>query len=231
MRVLVAEDDVLIREGLVEILEDEGYEVVEAGDGDTALALYSRHRPDFVCLDIMMPGLSGYDVCREIRKLDARVPLVFVSAKSEEIDKVLGLELGGDDFITKPFGVREVIARVRAVSRRCLEARTPAAADDSFRIGDLQVHPARLRATRAGQAIDLSLRDVEILRLFADNPGIVLDRETLFDRCWGAQHYPASRSLDQHISQLRKRIEVEPPNPRIIRTVHGAGYRYEPDAV
>ncbi len=229
MRVLVAEDDVLIREGLVEILADEGYEVVEAADGHEALQRYDARRPDFVCLDIMMPGLSGYDVCREIRKRDPRVPIVFISAKSEEIDKVLGLELGGDDFITKPFGVREVVARVRAVSRRCLEARA-ALPDESFRIGDLVVHPARLRATRGDRVIDLSLRDVRILRLFADNPGIVLDRDTLFDRCWGMQHYPASRSLDQHISQLRKRIEVEPRAPRIIRTVHGAGYRYEPEA-
>ena len=226
MRVLVAEDDAYIREGLVEILQDEGYETLEARDGHEALRVFERDDPDFVCLDIMMPGLSGYDVCRAIRKRDEGVPLIFISARSEEIDKVLGLELGGDDFITKPFGVKEVVARVRAVSRRTL-ARAPHA-NDTFALGDLQVFPAQLRARRGDHAIDLSLRDVKLLRTFADHPGVVLDRDTLFNLCWGVDHIPASRSLDQHISQLRKRIERKPSHPRIICTVHGAGYRYDP---
>ena len=226
MRVLVAEDDTYIREGLVEILQDEGYETVEARDGREALQLFERHDPDFVCLDIMMPGLSGYDVCREIRKRDEGVPLIFISARSQEIDKVLGLELGGDDFITKPFGVKEVIARVRAVSRRAL-ARAPRG-EDMFTIGDLKVFPGQLRARRGDHSVDLSLRDVKLLRTFADHPGVVLDRDTLFSRCWGVDHMPASRSLDQHISQLRKRIERRPAHPRIICTVHGVGYRYDP---
>jgi len=227
MRVLVAEDDTYIREGLVEILQDEGYETVEARDGHEALRRFGRDDPDFVCLDIMMPGLSGYDVCREIRKRDENVPLIFISAKTEEIDKVLGLELGGDDFITKPFGVKEVVARIRAVSRRSLAARIPNA-DDCFSIGDLQVYGAQLRARRGDHSIDLSLRDIRLLRTFADHPGVALDRDTLFNLCWGIDHMPASRSLDQHISQLRKRIERDPGQPRIIRTVHGVGYRYDP---
>ena len=227
MKVLVAEDDAYIREGLVEILQDEGYETVEAADGRQALQRYEQEQPDFVCLDIMMPGLSGYDVCREIRKRDEHVPLVFISARTEEIDKVLGLELGGDDFITKPFGVKEVVARIRAVSRRCLAART-SLAEESFTLDDLRVFPAQLRARRGDRVVDLSLRDVKILRAFADNPGVVLDRDTLFGRCWGLNYFPASRSLDQHISQLRKRIEADPKQPRIIRTVHGVGYRYDP---
>ena len=226
MKVLVAEDDAYIREGLVEILEGEGYETVQAADGDEALRLYHREEPDFVCLDIMMPGRSGFDVCREIRKHDEGLPLIFVSAKSEEIDKVLGLELGADDFITKPFGVKEVIARIRAVSRRCL-ARPTSRAGDDFTLGDLRVLPAQLRALRGDEVLDLSLRDVKLLRTFADNPGVVLDRDTLFNRCWGLNYLPSSRSLDQHISQLRKRIEVDPRQPRIIRTVHGVGYRYD----
>lgn len=227
MKVLVAEDDAYIREGLVEILEEEGYETVQAADGDEALRLFFREEPDFVCLDIMMPGRSGYDVCREIRKHDEGLPLIFVSAKSEEIDKVLGLELGADDFVTKPFGVKEVVARIRAVSRRCL-ARPSAKADEDFTIGDLKVLPSQLRAVRGDGVIDLSLRDVKLLRTLADNPGVVLDRDTLFNHCWGVNYLPSSRSLDQHVSQLRKRIEVDPRHPRIIRTVHGVGYRYDP---
>ena len=226
MKVLVAEDDAHIREGLVEILEDEGYETVQAADGEQALQLFRREDPDFVCLDIMMPGKSGYDVCREIRKHDENLPLIFISAKSAEIDKVLGLELGADDFITKPFGVKEVVARIRAVSRRCL-SRTAANMNQGFVIGDLTVHPAQLRALRGDQVIDLSLRDVKLLRTFADHPGVVLDRDTLFNHCWGVNYLPSSRSLDQHISQLRKRIERDPRHPAILCTVHGAGYRYD----
>ncbi len=229
MKVLVAEDDAYLREGLVEILEDEGYETVQAGDGDEALERYRADPPDFVCLDIMMPGRSGYDVCREIRRVDPHVPLVFISAKSEEVDKVVGLELGGDDFITKPFGVREVVARIRAVSRRCLASR-PARVGEAFTLGDLRVVPAELRAYRDGRRIDLSLRDVQILRLLFDRAGTVVDRDTLFNRCWGLNHVPNSRSLDQHVSQLRKRIEADPGRPRIIRTVHGAGYRFDPES-
>jgi len=226
MKVMVVEDDANIREGLVEILGDEGYRVVEAADGTTAVALFEREAPDFICLDIMMPGKSGYDVCREIRRRNATVPIVFISAKSEEIDKVLGLELGADDFIMKPFGVREVVARIRAVSRRCLAQHE--SVQSTFTLGDLEVHPNELRARRGDAAIDLSLRDVKLLALFAEHPGEVLDRDQLFNTGWGINHLPNSRTLDQHISQLRKRIERDPKLPRIIRTVHGVGYRYDP---
>ena len=226
MKVMVVEDDANIRAGLAEILCDEGYRVLEAADGKTAVALFEREAPDFVCLDIMMPGMSGYDVCREIRRRNATVPIVFISAKSEEIDKVLGLELGADDFIMKPFGVREVVARIRAVSRRCLDQHEPV--QSTFTLGDLEVHPNELRARRGDAAIDLSLRDVKLLALFAEHPGEVLDRDQLFNAGWGIDHLPNSRTLDQHISQLRKRIERDSKLPRIIRTVHGVGYRYDP---
>ncbi len=149
-----------------------------------------------------------------------------ISAKSEEIDKVLGLELGADDFIMKPFGVREVVARIRAVSRRCLAQHAPV--QSTFTLGDLEVHPNELRARRGDAAIDLSLRDVKLLALFAEHPGEVLDRDQLFNAGWGIDHLPNSRTLDQHISQLRKRIERDPKLPRVIRTVHGVGYRYDP---
>ena len=227
MKVLVAEDDEHTRNGLVEILEAEGYETVAARDGKEAVELFTRERPDFVCLDIMMPGASGYDVCKQIRAVDDTVPLVFISAKSEVIDKVLGLELGADDFIVKPFGVKEVVARIRAITRRCLATKRDPGPPAAFRLGDLEVHPAELRARRGDATIDLSLREVKLLELFEKNKGTVLDRTTIFNACWGVNYLPNSRTLDQHISKLRKRIEVDPKNPKIIRTVHGAGYRYE----
>jgi len=227
MRVLIAEDDDNIREGLREILEDEGYHTITARDGVETLDLFERESPDFVCLDIMMPGKDGYEVCRAIRKRNETVPIIFISAKSEEIDRVLGLELGADDFIMKPFGVREVVARIRAVTRRCM-ARGPANGSQSpFLFGDVTVYPAELRARRGGEAIDLSLRDIAILRLLQEHKGEVVSRDAFFDACWGLDFVPNSRTLDQHISQLRKRLEADPKHPRLIRTVHGAGYRYE----
>ncbi|MBX3730186.1 MAG: response regulator transcription factor [Candidatus Sumerlaeia bacterium] len=229
MKVLIAEDDPHILEGLAEILRREGYEPLPARDGDVALALYRREQPDFVCLDIMMPGKSGYAVCREIRRSSPNVPIIFISAKGQEIDKVVAFEMGADDFITKPFGVREVVARIRAVTRRCLANKPP---EDhlhlaSFRMGDLEVIPAQLRARREDVSIDLSLRDVRILGLLHRERGKVLDRAAIFRHAWGLDHIPNSRTLDQHISQLRKRIERDPRSPCIIRTVHGVGYRYD----
>ena len=227
MKILVVEDDSRTRKGLVEILANEGYDTCAAANGKEALAAFAEQKPDAVCLDIMMPDLSGYDVCREIRKTNGTVPILFISAKSEEVDKVLGLELGADDYISKPFGVKEVVARIRAVTRRCLAARTPAASPASFAMADLKVVPAELRVYRGKKAIEVSVRDMRILQLLYENRGRVLDRNTIFDACWGMNYMPNSRSLDQHISQLRKRIEINPAKPRIILTVHSAGYRYD----
>ena len=226
MKVLLAEDDELTRLGLAEVLAAEGYQVTQAADGVTALELIQASPPDFVCLDIMMPGRSGYDVCRAIRSSHPDIPIIFISAKSEEIDKVVGFELGADDFIVKPFGVREVVARIRAVTRRCHVARG-VDPSKSFVMNDLEIFPAELRAVRGERTIELSLRDVQILELLYRNAGRVLDRNTIFNHSWGEDYFPNSRTLDQHISQLRKRIEVDPKSPGIIRTVHGAGYRYE----
>ena len=227
MKVLVAEDDKLTREGLTDILEAEGYQVVCASNGAEALELFDTEKPDFVCLDIMMPEASGYDVCRSIRAKDASIPLIFISAKSEEIDKVLGLELGADDFIVKPFGVKEVIARIRAVTRRCLAKKADARSAGSFHMYDLEIFPAKLRALRLDTQIELSLREVRLLTYFHDNPGRVLDRNMIFNHCWGQNYLPSSRTLDQHISKLRKRIELDPKSPEIVQTVHGVGYRYD----
>jgi DNA-binding response OmpR family regulator len=226
MKVLVAEDDKNIREGLGAILAGEGYQVVAAGDGREALARFRQEAPHFVLLDIMMPGLNGYDVCRQLRAQSSDVPVIFISAKSEEIDRVLGLELGADDFIVKPFGVKEVIARIRAVTRRCLRA-TGRLHEPPFLMGDLEVIPAELRARRGDRTIDLSLREVGILRLLFEHRGRVVDRDTFFNRLWGVDHVPESRTLDQQIAKLRKRIELDPQRPRLISTVHGAGYRHD----
>jgi Ca-activated chloride channel family protein len=205
---------------------------LSASDGKDALALFAKEQPDFVCLDIMMPGMNGYDVCRALRRSTPAVPIIFISAKSEEIDRVIGLELGADDFIVKPFGVKEVIARIRAVTRRCLAARAQSQGDGVgrtavFALGDLTVFPAELRARRGGVTIELNVRDLKLLALFAKNKGNVLDRGTLYNHGWGYDFVPNSRTLDQYVSQLRKRIERDPQNPAIIKTVHGVGYRYD----
>jgi len=226
MKVLVAEDDRLTREGLVEILETEGYHVIAAVDGSDAIRRFQEERPDFVCLDIMMPGRSGYEACRAIRTVSADVPIIFISAKAEEFDRLVGFELGADDFIVKPFSLREVVARVRAVARRCC-ARQPDAPVE-FEMGELKVIPVELRARRGDDVIELSPRDVRILQLLHDHAGQALDRNTIFRHGWGEDYFPNSRTLDQHVSQLRKRVESDPKNPVLIQTVHGVGYRYDP---
>ena len=227
MKILVVEDDPLTREGLAELLKREGYRVEQACDGADGLAKYRTLNPDLVCLDVMMPNMSGYDLCREIRKTNPRVPIAFLTAKAEEIDTVVGLELGADDYIAKPFGKQEVLARIRAMLRRASLAARPEAESYRFVMADLKIVPDELRAYRDGQVLDLSPRDIAILDYLFHHRGMVVDRDTLFDAAWGANYLPNSRSLDQHISQLRKRIEKDPKNPEIIRTVHGAGYRFE----
>ena len=227
MTILIAEDDPLTRRGLVEVFTNEGWKTITAADGDEALNAFRQAQPDAVCLDIMMPKRNGYDVCREIRKIDPLVPLLFLSAKSEEIDTVLGLELGADDFIVKPFGIQALLARVRAVTRRCYQRNNQTDKAAEFLMDDLKIIPIELRAWRGETSIDLSLRDLKILTMLHRERGKAVTRDQLFDECWGLDYFPSSRSLDQHISQLRKRIELDPAKPNIIRTVHGVGYRFE----
>ncbi len=227
MRVLVVEDDIHTRLGLIDILETEGYTVFSADNGQDALDVFEKESPQVVCLDIMMPNMNGYDVCREIRKENIETAILFISAKSEEVDKVLGLELGADDFIVKPFGVKEVIARIRAVTRRYLAGQKKADVLAPFEMGDLKVVPSELRVFRGDTSIEISLKDVKILELLYKNKGKILSRDTIFDNCWGMDYLPNSRTLDQHVSQLRKKIEKDPKNPKIIHTIHGVGYRYE----
>lgn len=227
MKILIAEDDEHTREALREVLSMEGYEVVTASDGLQAVDFFRATKPDFVCLDVMMPGQNGYEACKQIRRHDEQVPILFLTAKAEEIDAVLGLELGADDYMTKPFGVKEIIARIRAITRRTAARSAKKSGEDEFMMDDLRIVPAELRAYRGTTDLQLSPRDLKVLRLLHEKRGKVVDRNQLADEVWGIDYFPESRALDQHISQLRKRIERDPANPRIIRTVHGAGYRFE----
>lgn len=228
MKVLIAEDDFNIRMGLVDLLDEEGYQCIQAANGEEAYTLFVTQQPQLILLDIMMPLLDGYSVCRKIRELNSQVPVVFITAKSEEIDQVLGLELGADDYIKKPFGTQEVIARINAVLRRCNRTSgNKPRPNDAFKMGDLTVFPQQLRAERGSSLIELSLRDVKILQLLCRETGKVVDRDLLFNECWGRDYLPSSRTLDQHISKLRKLIERDPRHPKIIKTAHGVGYRYD----
>lgn len=231
-KILIAEDDPNTRAALAEVLRSDGHTVTEACDGLHAKSLFDKTPPDLACLDVMMPGISGYDLCRHIRKTHARLPVLFITAKAEEIDKVVGLELGADDYIVKPFGAKEVLARIRAVARRCIvqadEVHTPVLPQGNFTMNGLDVIPKQLRAKRDCEVIELTPRELRILQLLSSKPGEVISRHELFRVAWEENHVPNSRTLDQTISQLRKRIESDPKNPTIIQTVYGAGYRFEP---
>ncbi len=233
LEILIAEDDPNTRAALAEVIRSDGHRVTEAKDGRHAKSLFEQQSFDLACLDVMMPGMSGYDLCRHLRVAKPRMPILFITAKAEEIDKVVGLELGADDYIVKPFGTREVLARIRAVARRCLRETEEAAVDSQisqadFRMDDLEILPRRLKARRGEEVIDLSARELRILQLLASRAGEVIERNDLFRFAWQESHLPNSRTLDQTISQLRKRIESDPRHPRIVQTVYGVGYRYDP---
>jgi two-component system, OmpR family, alkaline phosphatase synthesis response regulator PhoP len=228
MKILIAEDDPLTREALVACLEGEGFAVIAASNGADALEAWKRESPDLVCLDIMMPGMDGYEVCRRIRATDARIPVVFLSAKNEEIDIVVGLELGADDFVRKPFGRHELLARLRSALRRSsgADAAPGPRPRESFSMGPITVYPKELRAEREGEMIELTPREVSILALLHERRGEAVDRDTLLDRCWGIDYFPESRTLDQHIAKLRKKLGDDPAEPRVLETVRGVGYRF-----
>lgn len=223
MTILLAEDDAVTRDAVAELLEGEGHQVHVAKDGREALALWSAHRPGLVLLDIMMPHASGYEVCRTIRREDRRTPVMFLSAKSEEVDVVLGLELGADDFLRKPFGKHELLARVRAILRRHEE---PHDGGEVLSFGDWSVFPKRLVARRGDREVELTVREVKLIALLAKRRGEVVTRDELLNECWGLEYYPESRTLDQHVLNLRKKIEADPSRPLLIETVRGAGYRF-----
>ena len=224
-RILVVEDDPSILIGLVDLLEGEGFAVVQAADGPSALARYAEAKPDLVLLDVMIPGASGYDVCREIRRADPVTPVVMLTAKGEELDKVVGLELGADDYVVKPFGVNELLARVRAALRRA-RAKPGAREERPIEFGDVRVDPRTLKGSKADRQFDVTPREMKLLRLFASREGEALDRFTILDEVWGVRYEGTTRTLDQHVAGLRKKIEEDPAHPRHITTVHGVGYRF-----
>ncbi len=228
LRILVAEDDAHIREGLETTLASEGYLVEAVADGETALAAWRRSPPDLLILDIMIPGRNGYEVCRAVRAADVHVPIIMLSAKSEEIDKVLGLQLGADDYVTKPFGIHELLARVVAALRRAdvEPAPTPAGnAEADFMVGPVKVDVRRYRLVLDEAEDNISDRERRLLRCFHDHPGEVLSRDHLLNAVWGIDYFGTTRTLDQHIAQLRKKLVGLGADAGLIQTVHGVGYR------
>lgn len=222
--ILVADDDAHLRAGLVDLLTLEGYACLGEADGDAALATFRRTRPSLCLLDVVMPGLDGLALCRTIRKEDVHVPILLLSARGAEMDRVIGLEIGADDYIAKPFSAREVLARIKAALRR---AQLTVPVDPRVTMGDLVLDTPGLRAHRGDIRIDLTKRELSILLLLHARVGKAVSRNELFDLAWGRGFMPNSRALDQYISALRRKIEVDPARPRIIQTVHGVGYRYD----
>ena len=230
-KILIAEDDPNIRQGLVATLESDGYGVVAAADGAQALRMFPQEKFELVLLDIMMPKASGYDVCRELRARGSRVPVLFLTAKGEEIDKVVGLKLGADDYVTKPFGVHELLARVEALLRRTRARETPEAGGAElapvFSLGAAKVDRRRFTATAAGRVSPLTARELKLAEVFAAHPGEVLTRDALLNAVWGIEYFGTTRTLDQHVAQLRRKIESGAAGECAIVTVHGVGYRYD----
>ena len=224
-KILVIEDDKSILTGLADLLEAEGYAVCTAEDGEEALRVYERERPTLILLDIMIPEISGYDVCREIRKKDDVTPILMLTAKGQEVEKVVGLEMGADDYIVKPFGVSELLARIRAHLRRS-RVKPPKKDTSLIAFGDVVIDPKTHSGKKGKETFSLSARELALLRFFVGRDGEVVERFTLLDEIWGIRYQGTTRTLDQHIAKLRQKIEDEPANPRFIQTVHGVGYRF-----
>ncbi len=231
-RVLVVEDDRTLLEVLRYNLSNEGYEVIVATDGAEALELARAQKPDLIILDIMLPKLDGFDVCRILRS-ETNIPIVMLTAKTEEVDRVVGLELGADDYIIKPFSMRELLARAKAVVRRSTlareEAESPAVepASGLVTIGELQIDIDRRRVYLAGVDLEVSPKEFELLHYLIANRGRVFDREHLLERVWGYNYVGDPRTVDVHVRWLRQKIEADPSHPRHLVTVRGVGYKYE----
>ncbi len=228
--VLVIEDEESFIEALVVGLKREGFLVTVARDGIEGLAMFDRVRPDLVLLDIWLPHKSGIDVCRELR-LRTRVPIIMVTAKSSEIDTVVGLEVGADDYVTKPYRLRELVARMRAVLRRSPSADDAEAAAEALEVGGLRLDPARHEVHLNGDQVPLPLKEFELLELLMGNAGRVLTRETLIDRIWGPHYVGDTKTLDVHVKRLRAKIEDDPARPARITTIRGLGYKFEASRV
>ncbi len=226
-KILVADDEKDIVELVAYNLEQEGFSVTKAFNGRRALETIKSYRPDLVILDLMMPEVPGIEVCRMIRnnKETANIPVIMLTAKSDQLDKILGLEMGADDYITKPFHVRELIARVKSVLRRA-ERKPDDDQPESFTFAGLHVDSRSYQATLEGKPVELSSREFNLLRFFISHPGRVYSREQLLDRVWGDESFVEPRTVDVHISRLRSAIEPDKENPRYILTVRGFGYKF-----
>jgi len=222
-KILIVEDEPAMVAGLRDNFEYEGYEVISANDGVTGLERALSDNPDLVVLDVMMPRMSGLDVCRQLKAKRPSVPIIMLTARGQEIDKVVGLELGADDYVTKPFSVRELMARVKAVLRR---ASSPIPAPEVYRFSDIEVNIRSNEVRRDGNVIDLSAKEFALLAYFIAHPVETLSRDRLLDAVWGYDHYPTTRTVDTHIVHLRQKLEPNPEEPRFILTVHGSGYKF-----
>ncbi|MEY2465756.1 MAG: hypothetical protein QOD03_277 [Verrucomicrobiota bacterium] len=229
-KILIVEDDPHILLGLEEVLKSEGFEVASCNRGDHALDAVTKHKPTLIVLDVMLPGLSGYDICKQLRAKKISTPILMLTAKGQEIDKVVGLDLGADDYVTKPFGVRELLARIHALLRRgggsggSSTSNQPA--DESpFKIGEATIDPKTFQVKRGKTVEELTAKELKLLQFFHAHPGEVLSRDRLLNEVWGYNYYGTTRTLDQVIVQLRKKIGDNGGEPKRLLTVHGVGYK------
>ncbi len=222
-RILIIEDEDSYREATAYMLQREGFEVTQAADGVTGLAEFERNGADLVLLDLMMPGMSGTEVCRQMRQR-ANVPVIMVTARDSEIDKVVGLELGADDYVTKPFSHRELVARIRAVLRRGQDAEL---LPEVIEVNDVRMDVERHEVTVRGENVRLALKEFELLELLLRNAGRVMTRDQLIDRIWGPDYVGDTKTLDVHVKRLRSKIEADPSHPVQLVTVRGLGYKFE----
>jgi DNA-binding response OmpR family regulator len=222
-KILVVEDEPNMVVGLRDNFEFEGYEVLTARDGVEGLQLALEESPDLVVLDVMMPRMSGLEVCKQLRARRASIPIIMLTARGQEVDKVVGLELGADDYVTKPFSIRELLARVKAVLRRTSVVPKEL---DQHSFGDVEVDLRRCRVLRSGQTLDVSSKEFELLKYFICHAGETLSRHQLLEDVWGYEHYPTTRTVDTHLVRLRQKLEPNPEQPQYFLTVHGTGYRF-----
>ena len=225
--VLIVEDDEAMSVALRDGFEYEGYSVSVAKDGEAGLELATTATPDLILLDVMLPKMTGLDICKQLRGNGSAVPIIMLTARGQEIDKVLGLKLGADDYITKPFGFMELLARAEAVLRRSTASLQSAAAPpDVYRFGDVTIDFKRHEATKAGEPIDLSPREFQLLAYFIEHKGEIVTREKLLDAVWDYNAIPFTRTVDMHIAKLRKKVEDNPSDPKYVVTVHRLGYKF-----
>ena len=223
-RILIIEDEKAMLLGLKDNLEYEGYEIDTAEDGATGLEMISQDNHDLILLDVMLPALSGFDVCKQARQQGIATPIILLTAKGEEIDKVLGLELGADDYMTKPFSLRELLARIKAILRRT-DTKTRQKENTTTSIGSLEVNFQNYEAFKDGAAVRMSYKEFDFLHYLWEHRNQVVSRDDLLDNVWGTDYIPSSRTVDNFILKLRQRIESDSNNPKIILTVHGVGYK------